>query len=277
MFAYGRDLCHRGAVRFQDLQLIAPIQRALAQAGYTTPTPIQRAAIPPALQGKDVLGCAQTGTGKTAAFALPVLQHVDRTAGDEARLRCLILTPTRERAAQIGASLRTYGAELDLWHTVIFGGVNEKPQIRELQRGVDILVATPGRLLDLLGRGFLTLEHIEIFVLDEADRMLDMGFIHDVRRITAQLPQKRQTFFFSATMPDEIRGLADKLLRDPAVVSVTPISSTAEKIGQTVFFVDKTDKPKLLIDKLRDPACERVLVFSRTKHGANRIVKALDK
>src|SRR5690606_38454036 len=220
MFAYGRDLCHRGAVRFQDLQLIAPIQRALAQAGYTTPTPIQRAAIPPALQGKDVLGCAQTGTGKTAAFALPVLQHVDRTAGDEARLRCLILTPTRELAAQIGESLATYGKHLDLWHAVIFGGVNEKPQIAELSRGVDILVATPGRLLDLMQRGLVKLDRVALFVLDEADRMLDMGFIHDVKRVTRALPAERQTLFFSATMPAPIRQLASSLVKNPKTIAV---------------------------------------------------------
>lgn len=264
-------------VLFTDLKLIEPIQTAVAKAGYKTPTPIQQAAIPPALLGRDVLGCAQTGTGKTAAFSLPILQRVDELAGDEPALRALILTPTRELAAQIGESLATYGAELDLWHTVIFGGVNEKPQIEELKRGVDILVATPGRLLDLMNRGFVNLSKLEIFVLDEADRMLDMGFIHDVKKVTAALPKKRQTLFFSATMPDEIRKLADSLLVDPEFVSVTPVSSTAERIAQTVCFIDKGNKPKLLVDKLRDPSCQRVLVFSRTKHGANRIVAHLEK
>lgn len=266
-----------GRVLFTDLNLIKPLQSALAKAGYTEPTPIQQAAIPPALAGRDVLGCAQTGTGKTAAFSLPILQHVDRAASDDPHIRALILTPTRELAAQIGDSLSTYGKDLDLWHAVIFGGVNEKPQIQELRRGIDILVATPGRLLDLMNRGFVDLKRIEIFVLDEADRMLDMGFIHDVKKVTAALPKKRQTLFFSATMPEEIRKLADSLLTSPEVVSVTPVSSTAERIVQSVSFVDKDNKAKLLVDKLRNPACKRVLVFSRTKHGANRIVASLEK
>ena len=266
-----------GRVRFTDLELIEPLQSAVAKAGYSRPTPIQAAAVPPALRGRDVLGCAQTGTGKTAAFCLPILQRIDAVAGDDPALRALILTPTRELAAQIGESLATYGAELDLWHTVIYGGVNEKPQIQELKRGVDILVATPGRLLDLMNRGFVDLSKLSIFVLDEADRMLDMGFIHDVKRVTAALPKQRQTLFFSATMPDEIRKLADNLLTNPEFVSVTPVSSTAERIAQTVCFIDKGDKPKLLVDKLRDPSCQRVLVFSRTKHGANRIVASLEK
>ena len=262
---------------FSELNLIRPIQEAVAAAGYTKPTPIQEGAIPPALEGRDVLGCAQTGTGKTAAFSLPVLQRIDKTAGDDPKIRAMILTPTRELAAQIGENIETYSKSLDLFHTVIFGGVNEKPQIRELKRGVDILVATPGRLMDLLGRGFLTLDHIEVFVLDEADRMLDMGFIQDVRRIIRLLPENKQTLFFSATMPPEIKKLADGLLHEPAFVSVTPISSTAEKIEQTVCLVDKGNKPKLLVEKLQDEAFERVLVFSRTKHGANKIVKKLDQ
>ncbi len=264
-------------VLFSELNLIRPIQDAVAAAGYQKPTPIQEGAIPPALEGRDVLGCAQTGTGKTAAFSLPVLQRIDQSAADDPKIRALILTPTRELAAQIGDNLEAYSKELDLFHTVIFGGVNEKPQIRELKRGVDILVATPGRLIDLLGRGFLSLDDIEVFVLDEADRMLDMGFIHDVRKVIAQLPQKKQTLFFSATMPPEIKKLADTLLTDPALVSVTPVSSTAEKIEQSVCFVDKVNKPKLLVEKLRDDSFERVLVFSRTKHGANKIVKKLDQ
>jgi ATP-dependent RNA helicase RhlE len=264
-------------VQFSDLALIEPIQRAVARAGYTTPSPIQQAAVPPALLGKDVLGCAQTGTGKTAAFSLPILQRIDALAGKEPALRALILTPTRELAAQIGESLATYGKDLDLYHTVIFGGVSDKAQIHELKEGVDILVATPGRLLDLMQRRFVDLSKIEVFVLDEADRMLDMGFIHDVRKVVAALPSKRQTLFFSATMPDEIKKLADKLLRDPVVVSVTPVSSTAEKIDQAVYFVDRATKPKLLLKVLGSEACKRVLVFSRTKHGANRIADALEK
>ncbi len=270
-------LCDLPRVLFTELKLIAPLQKAVAAAGYETPTPIQASAIPPALEGRDILGCAQTGTGKTAAFSLPVLQRIDQSAGDDPKIRALILTPTRELAAQIGESLTTYGKGLDLWHAVIFGGVNEKPQIRALKEGLDILVATPGRLLDLMSRGFVDLSAIEVFVLDEADRMLDMGFINDVRRITQALPRKRQTLFFSATMPAEIRGLADSLLSEPVFVSVDPVSSTAEKIAQTVYFIDKGDKPQLLIEKLRAPECERVLVFSRTKHGANRIVKTLDR
>lgn len=262
---------------FKDLRLNEALQSAIQAAGYEKPTPIQAAAVPPALDGRDVLGCAQTGTGKTAAFSLPILQHVDANAGDDPKVRALILTPTRELAAQIGESLETYGAKLDLYHTVIFGGVNAKPQIKELRQGVDILVATPGRLLDLMQQGELSLKDIEVFVLDEADRMLDMGFIHDVRRVTAKLPTKRQTLFFSATMPPEIKRLADTLLKDPVEVSVTPVSSTAEMIDQSVYFVEKKQKPQLLVEKLKDPAFARVLVFSRTKHGANRIVKTLDR
>jgi ATP-dependent RNA helicase RhlE len=264
-------------VLFKDLELIEPLQAAVAKAGYREPTPIQQAAIPPALQGRDVLGCAQTGTGKTAAFSLPILQRIDKTATDPPKIRALILTPTRELAAQIGDNIQTYGQDLDLYHTVIFGGVNEKPQIRELEKGVDILVATPGRLLDLMNRGLASVASVEIFVLDEADRMLDMGFINDVRKITAKLPKKRQTLFFSATMPKEIKILSETLLENPVYVSVTPVSSTAEKIAQTVYFVEKNDKPKLLVDKLKRPEFQRVLVFSRTKHGANRIVQHLEK
>jgi ATP-dependent RNA helicase RhlE len=266
-----------GRVQFSELPLIEPLLRALANAGYTTPTPIQQAAMPPALEGRDVLGCAQTGTGKTAAFALPMLQRIDKAAAHEPSLRGLILAPTRELAAQIGDGLEKYGKELDLYHTVIFGGVNEKPQIRELERGVDILVATPGRLLDLMQRRFVDLSKVEIFVLDEADRMLDMGFIHDVRRVVAALPKKKQTLFFSATMPGEVRKLSESLLQNPVQVSVTPVSSTADKIEQSVYFVDKSNKPRLLLHLLSNPDCQRVLVFSRTKHGANRIAETLTK
>ncbi len=266
---------------FEKLGLHAPLLRAIAQAGYQQPTPIQAQAIPPALAGRDIVGCAQTGTGKTAAFSLPLLQRIDAAAEDEPAIRALIVTPTRELAAQIGASIETYGKQLDdIWHTVIFGGVNEKKQIRDLQRGVDILVATPGRLLDLAGRGHISFKSIEIFVLDEADRMLDMGFLPDVKRIVAQLPKERQTLFFSATMPAEIEALAKSMLRDPVAVSVTPPSTVAERIEQRLYCVDKADKRKLLahlIESEGGPSATQTLVFSRTKHGANRIAKYLDQ
>ena len=262
---------------FDGLGLIPELLSAIKSAGYVTPTPIQQLAIPPALAGRDVLGCAQTGTGKTATFALPMLQHLDELVSNKPRLRALILTPTRELAAQISASIESYGQDLKLWHTVIFGGVSDKPQIKELDRGVDLLVATPGRLLDLMGRDIVRLDEVELFVLDEADRMLDMGFLPDVRRITKALPKDRQTMFFSATMPPQIRRLAEGLLDRPVSVAVAPVSSTVELIQQQVFFVKKTDKRTLLVELLRDPKVEHTLVFSRTKHGANRIVKQLDK
>ena len=262
---------------FDGLGLIPELLSAIKSAGYVTPTPIQQLALPPALAGRDVLGCAQTGTGKTATFALPMLQHLDELVSNKPRLRALILTPTRELAAQISASIESYGQDLKLWHTVIFGGVSDKPQIKELDRGVDLLVATPGRLLDLMGRDIVRLDEVELFVLDEADRMLDMGFLPDVRRITKALPKDRQTMFFSATMPPQIRRLAEGLLDRPVSVAVAPVSSTVELIQQQVFFVKKTDKRTLLVELLRDPKVEHTLVFSRTKHGANRIVKQLDK
>ncbi len=267
----------RAVMTFDELALIPPIRAAVDAAGYTEPTPVQRAAIPPALEGRDVLGVAQTGTGKTAAFALPVLQHTDRWAGDDPCILALIVTPTRELAAQIGDSLATYGKGLDLWHSVIFGGVSQKPQVRDLKRGVDILVATPGRLLDLIGQGHIKLDRLRLFVLDEADRMLDMGFLPDVRRIIAQLPTRRHTLFFSATMPGPIAELANTLLRNPVTVAVDPVSSAAETVEQSVLFVDKAEKRKLLIELLRAPEIRRALVFSRTKHGANRIVRHLDR
>ena len=263
---------------FKQLGLDAPLLRAVQAAGYEAPTPIQRDAIPPALDGRDILGCAQTGTGKTAAFSLPLLQRIDATAGDEPTIRALVITPTRELAAQIGASLETYGKHLDdLWHTVIFGGVNEKPQIRELREGVDVLVATPGRLLDLMNRGFLSLAQVEVFVLDEADQMLDLGFLPDVRRIVAALPKRRQTLFFSATMPPPIRELAESMLHEPVSVAVAPISTPAERIEQHLYFVDKTNKRKLLADLVKGRELRRTLVFSRTKHGANRVAQFLEK
>ena len=264
-------------VTFDQLELSPPILRAVREAGYVNPTPIQADAIPPGLKGRDIVGCAQTGTGKTAAFGLPILQHLDRTAGEYPTIRALVVTPTRELAAQIGESLRNYGRHLDLWHTVIFGGVKDGPQKKELREGVDTLIATPGRLLDLIGQGEISLDKVEIFVLDEADRMLDMGFLPDVRRITAQLPTERQTLFFSATMPPEIRRLADSLLRDPVSVTEARLEEPVDQVTQSIYFVGKTEKRSLLVDILRQDEVQRTLVFSRTKHGANRIVKILDR
>ncbi len=263
---------------FDELGLSPELLRALDRAEYRQPTPIQAQAIPPGLRGRDVMGTAQTGTGKTAAFTLPLLQRLDASAGDQPVLRALVLTPTRELAAQIHESVTSYGAELDLWHTVVFGGVGIQPQIKELRRGVDALIATPGRLLDLVERGAVSLDRIEFFVLDEADRMLDMGFLPDVRRVIAKLPRKRQTFFFSATMPPEIRRLAKQLLHDPAEVAVAPVSVTADGVAdQRVLFVDKANKRRLALEVLADASVERALLFSRTKHGANRIVRELER
>ena len=265
---------------FKELPLIEPILRALEDEGYETPTPIQRQAIPVLLQQRDLLGCAQTGTGKTAAFTVPILQLMDANppAGHGQRpIRTLILTPTRELAIQIGESIRAYGKYLKLRSLVIFGGVSQVPQVQALHQGVDILVATPGRLLDLMQQGHITLRDIRFFVLDEADRMLDMGFVHDVKRIIAHLPQRRQTLFFSATMPSEIQSLADVLLKDPVRVEVTPVSSTAETVGQSLYFVEKKFKTPLLVHILADSNIKSLLVFSRTKHGANKIVKDILK
>lgn len=264
-------------MNFQDLGLIEPLQRAVTDAGYDCPTPIQAATIPVAKEGRDVIGCAQTGTGKTAAFCLPALERAYAASGNDAALHTLIVTPTRELAAQINESLATYGKHLDLWHTVIFGGVNEKPQIAELKRGVDILVATPGRLIDLMGRGIVNLHTVQTFILDEADRMLDMGFINDVKRIVRALPEKRQTLFFSATMPTAIRKLALSLVTNAKHVSVDPVSSTVETIEQSVYFTDKGNKRDLLVHLLKEHECSRTVVFSRTKHGADRVVRHLDK
>lgn len=263
---------------FKELNIIEPILAALQDEGYTTPTPIQQQAIEPVAAGKDLLGCAQTGTGKTAAFAIPILQLL---AGNRQKgvnnIRTLILTPTRELALQIDESLATYGKNLRIRHTAIFGGVPQGKQIKILQAGVDILVATPGRLLDLMQQRIISLSGIEIFVLDEADRMLDMGFVHDVKRIIAKLPQKRQTLFFSATMPLEIQKLANSILKDPVHVKVTPVSSTAESVAQSVYFVEKKQKKHLLTHLLRDMKESRSLVFTRTKHGADKLVKELHK
>jgi ATP-dependent RNA helicase RhlE len=259
---------------FAQLRLIDPLLRAVAAEGYETPTAIQTQAIPLVLAGRDVCGVAQTGTGKTAAFALPILQLLSarpKTGG----VRVLVLAPTRELASQIGDSFTTYGRNLAITNTVIFGGVGQEPQVAALRRGVDVLVATPGRLLDLLGQRLVSLAKVEILVLDEADRMLDMGFIHDVKRVIAQVPRVRQTLFFSATMPTEVVELSRSILTQPARVEVTPPATTVERIDQYVFHVAKADKPRLLEHLLRDAALRRVLVFTRTKHGANKVVKGL--
>ena len=251
--------------------------RAVSDAGYTEPTPIQALTIPLALGGEDVMGCAQTGTGKTAAFALPALQLAHAASGKEPSLHTLILTPTRELAAQIAESIQTYGRHLDLYHAVVFGGVNDKSQIAELRRGLDILVATPGRLLDLMQRGFVKLDRIQLFVLDEADRMLDMGFINDVKKVVRALPVKRQTLFFSATMPDAIVELASKLTKNAKLVAANRVSSAVETVTQDVYFTDKDNKRHLLLHLLGDPAFRRVVVFTRTKHGSDRVARHLDK
>ncbi|MEP6594449.1 MAG: DEAD/DEAH box helicase [Ginsengibacter sp.] len=263
---------------FEKLNLIEPILKALTSEGYTTPTPIQQQAIPVLLQGKDLLGCAQTGTGKTAAFAIPILQNLylqKQASKGSSNIKALILTPTRELAIQIDESFAAYGKHTGLKHLVVFGGVSQYNQTNSLRRGVDILIATPGRLLDLIEQRFISLQHIETFVLDEADRMLDMGFIHDVKRIITKLPVKRQTLFFSATMPPEISKLSNSILSNPVKVEVTPVSSTAENVKQAVYFVEKNDKRFLLIHLLKDPAIVSALVFARTKHGADKIAKEL--
>ena len=262
---------------FQALGLSAPILTALQEQGYEQPSPIQEKAIPPALAGRDVLGCAQTGTGKTCAFAAPILQRLSAARRREHALRALILTPTRELAIQIGESFAAYGRHLPLRHTVIFGGVGQNPQVEALGRGVDILVATPGRLMDLHQQGFVDLDQLEIFVLDEADRMLDMGFIHDVKKILQWLPQKKQTMLFSATMPPEIAELVNSLLKNPARVAVDPVSSPVEAIRQSVCFVDKNNKTTLLAHLIGRLEVKNALVFTRTKHGANKVARDLDK
>ena len=263
---------------FDQIGLIEPILKALQQEGYTHPTPIQQQAIPHLLEGKDLLGCAQTGTGKTAAFAIPILQHLysePQPTGKKRPIRALILTPTRELAIQIDESFGAYGRNTGLRHAVIFGGVGQKPQTDQLERGVDILTATPGRLLDLMQQGFVHLKDITKFVLDEADRMLDMGFVHDVRRIISKLPEHRQNLLFSATMPPEIQKLSQSILRNPVKVEVTPVSSTAEKVTQCVYFVEKRDKTALLLQLLEDEKIRSILIFTRTKHGANKVAKSL--
>jgi len=265
---------------FDQLNLIEPILRALKTEGYTTPTPIQQQAIPVLLGRKDLLGCAQTGTGKTAAFAIPILQllHQDELFKKGPHgIKALILTPTRELAAQIGDSFSAYGRHLRIRHTVVFGGVGQKPQTDAIRGGVDVLIATPGRLLDLMNQGYIKLNHIKMFVLDEADRMLDMGFIHDVKKVIAHLPRQRQTLLFSATMPSEIASLAHSILIDPVRVEVTPVSSTTNLVQQELYFVEKNNKRSLLLHLLEDEAIRSVLIFTRTKHGADRVARDLSR
>lgn len=291
-------------MKFENLNLIAPILKAVEQQGYTVPTPIQEKAIPPVLEGRDMIGCAQTGTGKTAAFAIPILQilYKDTNNGQDSKapyqsqpgtpdrkspyqavpreirkIRALIMTPTRELAIQIGESFANYGKYTGLKHAVIYGGVSQLPQTNALRAGVDILVATPGRLLDLIHQNYIKLDHLQIFVLDEADRMLDMGFSHDMKKIIRFLPKTRQTLLFSATMPKEIKELVDSILYQPVKVEVTPVSSTVDSVEQTVYFVEKQDKKYLLIKLLEDPSIDSALVFTRTKHGADKIARDLEK
>jgi ATP-dependent RNA helicase RhlE len=264
---------------FESLHLIEPILKALKEEGYSNPTPIQAQSIPIVLRGTDLLGCAQTGTGKTAAFTLPIIQLLEenKSFSKNKKVRALIVTPTRELAIQIGESFRAYARHTDLKYAVIFGGVGQSPQVSAIRSGADVVIATPGRLLDLMNQRLLSIADVEYFVLDEADRMLDMGFIHDVKKLLAALPHKRQSLFFSATMPPEIVKLAGSILRNPASVSVTPVSSTVEIINQSVYFVDKGNKNDLLLDILQDTSIKTALVFTRTKHGADKVVKMLLK
>lgn len=264
-------------MNFTDLNLIEPIAKAIQEQGYTTPTPIQERSIPDILEGRDFLGCAQTGTGKTAAFSIPILQNLSKNKVPNKHIKALILTPTRELAIQIEENINAYGKYLPLKQLVIFGGVKQGNQEAALRKGVDILVATPGRLLDFIAQGIISLKNLEIFVLDEADRMLDMGFVHDVKRIIKLLPQRRQTLFFSATMPTEIQKLANSILNNPIKVEVTPVSSTADTIKQSVYFVEKDNKLNLLSHILQNDISDSVLVFARTKHGADKISRKLQK
>lgn len=267
-------------MQFEKLNIIEPVLRALREENYIEPTPIQARAIPLILNRKDILGSAQTGTGKTAAFAIPILQHLHARNGHDRgarRIRSLVITPTRELAIQIGESFTTYGRYTGIKNTVIFGGVPQGSQVSALRKGVDILVATPGRLLDLMDQGYVSLQNIEYFVLDEADRMLDMGFIHDIRKIIAELPVKRQSLFFSATMPDNIVKLSAKILHRPEKVDVSPVSSTADTVRQYLYYTNKQDKKDLLIHILGNRKIDQVLLFARTKHGADKIVRNLKK
>jgi len=265
---------------FEDLSLSKSIQRAVFEEGYTQPTPIQEKAIPHILAGKDLVGCAQTGTGKTAAFAIPIIHNLHRMVGSSKKtkvIRCLVVTPTRELAVQIGESFDTYGKYTNLRQLTIFGGVSQVPQVDQLKKGIDILIATPGRLLDLHKQGFIDFDHLHYLVLDESDLMLDMGFINDVKKIVKLVPTNRQTLLFSATMPLAIRELSETFLNKPEYVSVTPVSSTAEIIEQQIYFVDKENKRGLLYHLIRNENLKNVLVFVRTKHGADNVVKALKK
>jgi ATP-dependent RNA helicase RhlE len=266
-------------MRFESLNIIEPILKSIREEGYTIPTPIQEQAIPIILKGTDLIGCAQTGTGKTCAFAVPILQLLsnNKSFDKKRKIRSLIVTPTRELAIQIEDSFKAYGRHTGLTCTVVFGGVHQNPQTNALRSGVDILVATPGRLLDLMTQGFISLKDVEIFVLDEADRMLDMGFIHDVRRIISALPQKRQSLFFSATMPPEIVKLAGSIVYKPVKVEVTPSASTVDIVNQFVYFIDKGNKNALLVELLKDKKIKTALVFTRTKFGADKVVKVLKK
>lgn len=265
---------------FKELRIIEPILKAVKNEGYTQPTPIQEQSIPILLRHQDLLGCAQTGTGKTAAFAIPILQHLHNSSQNsvgQRKIRALIITPTRELAIQIADSFTAYGKYTRIKNTVIFGGVKQNPQTDALKRGVDVLVATPGRLLDLINQGFISLKNIEYFVLDEADHMLDMGFIHDIKRIIAKLPTKRQSLFFSATMPGDIINLSRKILGNPQKVTIKPKQATAERVNQELYYVCKKEKPQLLVHLLKTKNFDSTLVFSRTKHGADKIVRILKK
>ena len=264
---------------FRDLNIIEPILKAIEEKGYTRPTPIQEKAIPAALAKRDILGCAQTGTGKTASFAIPIIQHLQANKETDKRqgIKALILTPTRELALQISECIDDYSKYTCVRHGVIFGGVNQRPQVDMLRKGIDILVATPGRLLDLINQGHIHLTNIEYFVLDEADRMLDMGFIHDIKRILPKLPKEKQTLFFSATMPDSIIALTKSLLKNPVKIYITPKSSTVDSIKQIIYFVEKKEKSQLLISILQKAEDQSVLIFSRTKHNADKIVRILGK
>jgi len=266
---------------FESLKVIPPILKALAAEGYTTPTPIQAKSIPIILEWKDIFGCAQTGTGKTASFAIPILQMLynakkaSQDPKDQWRVKALILTPTRELAIQIGESFATYGANTGITHTVIFGWVGQAPQVKMIRKWVDIVIATPGRLLDLINQKYIILAHIQMFVLDEADRMLDMGFIHDIKKVISKLPNRRQSLFFSATMPPVIMELAHTILKDPVKVMVSPVSSTVETVKQELYFVEKADKRDLLVHLLKNTSIESALVFTRTKHGADKVAQVL--
>jgi len=266
-------------MKFSDLDIIEPILKAVHQAGYTSPSPIQEQSIPVLLQKKDLLGCAQTGTGKTAAFSIPIIQHLflNKKHNNPRQIKALVISPTRELAIQINDSFETYGKYTSIKSTVVFGGVKQNAQVNAVKRGVDVLVATPGRLLDLINQGFISIKHIEYFVLDEADHLLDMGFIHDIRKIVELLPHKRQSLFFSATMPQEIVNLSHKILGNPHKITIKPQQATAERVGQSVYYVSKKSKAKLLTHILQSESFDSTIVFSRTKHGADKIARILKK